>query len=140
VVSAALAVTSLRFAAGAGSDSGEQTSSLTAGLMDSAGGRLAVVAVGLVVLVIGFAHVYIGASRRFEDQLRVPRGKEVARAIVVTGVLGYIAKGIALVGVGLLFGWGGLGADPAKATGLDGALQTRAEAASGCVEIGQIGA
>src|SRR5699024_1840795 len=96
IVYAAHAVTSLRFAAGAGSDSGEQTSSLTAGLMDSAGGRLAVVAVGLVALVIGFAHVYLGASRPFEDQLRVPRGKEAARVIVVTGVLGYIAKGIAL--------------------------------------------
>ena len=140
VVYAALAVTSLRFAAGAGSDSGEQTSSMTAGLMGSAGGRAAVVAVGLVVLVIGFAHVYIGASRRFEDQLRVPRGKEVARAIVVTGVLGYIAKGIALVGVGLLFGWAGLGADPEKATGLDGALKTMADLPAGSVVLAVIGA
>src|SRR5690625_5534933 len=47
-----------------------------------------------------FPYTSLFRSRRFEDQLRVPRGKEVARAIVVTGVLGYIAKGIALVGVG----------------------------------------
>ena len=70
----------------------------------------------------------------------MPRGKEVARAIVVTGVLGYIAKGIALVGVGLLFGWAGLGADPEKATGLDGALKTMADLPAGSVVLAIIGA
>lgn len=140
VVYGALAVTALRFAAGAGSDSGQQTSELTAGLMGSAAGRILVVVVGLVVLGIGCFHVYRGASRSFEDDLRVPSGQKTAGAIVVTGVLGYIAKGIALMGVGLLFGWAGLGADPEKATGLDGALKTMADLPAGSVILAVIGA
>lgn len=139
IVYGALSVTALRFAAGAGSDSGQQTSELTAGLMSSAGGRILVVAVGLVILGIGGFHVYRGASRGFEEDLRVPPGQKVARAIIVTGVLGYIAKGIALVGVGLMFGWAALGADPEKATGLDGALKAMASLPAGSVVLAVIG-
>lgn len=75
VVYGALAATALRFAAGGGSDSGQQTSELTAGLMGDASGRVLIVVVGLVVMGIGFYHVYTGASRGFEDDLRVPRGQ-----------------------------------------------------------------
>lgn len=140
IVYGALALTSLRFAAGAGSDSGQQTSELTAGLMGNVAGRVLIVAVGLVVLGIGGIHVYRGASRGFEEDLRVPPGQKVARAIIVTGVLGYIAKGIALVGVGLMFGWAALGADPEKATGLDGALKAMASLPAGGILLAVVGA
>ncbi|ATG53606.1 hypothetical protein CFK41_01545 [Brachybacterium ginsengisoli] len=140
VVYGALAVTALRFAAGGSSDSGQQTSEVTAGLLGGAAGRIAVVMVGLVVLGIGCYHVHKGASRGFEDDLRIPRGQQIARAIVVTGVLGYVAKGIALLGVGLMFGWAGLGADPEKATGLDGALQSTASLPAGGIALAVIGA
>lgn len=140
VVYGVLAATALRFAAGGGSDSGQQTSQLTAGVMGSAGGRVLIVVVGLVVAGIGFFHVYRGASRGFEDDLRVPRGQTTAGAIVVTGVLGYIAKGIALVGVGLMFGWAALGADPEKATGLDGALKAMADLPAGGILLAVVGA
>lgn len=140
LVYGALAVTSLRFAAGGGSDSGQQTTELTAGLMGSAAGRIAVVVVGLAVFGIGCYHVYKGSSRGFEDDLRVPRGENTARAIVVTGVLGYIAKGIALLGVGLMFGWAAIGADPEKASGLDGALQSMSALPAGGVALAVVGA
>ncbi|WP_394213995.1 DUF1206 domain-containing protein [Brachybacterium vulturis] len=140
VVYAALAVTALRFAAGGGTDSGQQTSQLTAGLMGSAGGRIAVVVVAAVVFGIGCFHVYKGASRGFGDDLRVPEGQQIARAIVVTGVLGYIGKGIALLAVGLMFGWAALGADPERATGLDGALQAIAALPAGGVALAVVGA
>ena len=140
VVYAALAVTALRFAAGGSSDSGEQTSQLTAGLMGSPGGRVLVVAVGLVVLVIGGYHVYTGAGRGFEDDLRLPRGETMGTAIAVTGVVGYIAKGIALIIVGLMFGWAALTADPEKASGLDVALKTLASLPAGSVLLGVVGA
>ncbi|PWH06267.1 hypothetical protein DEO23_04585 [Brachybacterium endophyticum] len=140
IVYGALAVTVLRSAAGAGSDSDKQTSQLTGDLMGNPAGRVVIVAVGLVVIVIGFFHVYLGASRGFEDQLRVPRGRSVAGAVRVTGVLGFIAKGIALVGVGLMFGWAALGADPQKATGLDGALKTMAQLPAGGILLAVVGA
>ncbi len=44
------------------------------------------------------------------------------------------------MGVGLLFGWAGLGADPEKATGLDGALKTMADLPAGSVILAVIGA
>ena len=40
----------------------------------------------------------------------------------------------------LLFGWAGLGADPEKATGLDGALKTMADLPAGSVVLAIIGA
>lgn len=140
VVYGALAGTALRFAAGGSSDSGQQTSQLTAGLMDNSAGRVLIVVVGLVVMGIGGYHVFKGASRGFEDDVRVPDGQKMAGAILVAGVLGYIAKGIALVGVGLMFLWAAIGADPEKATGLDGALQTLASLPAGGIALAVVGA
>lgn len=134
-----LTVTSLRFAAGGSSDSGEQTSQLTAGLLGAPGGRIAIIAAGLVVIGIGGYHVVKGIGRGFEDDLRVPSGQAVAGAVVVTGVVGYVAKGIALLGVGLMLGWAAIGSDPEKATGLDGALQTMAGLPAGGVILAVIG-
>ena len=53
--------------------------------------------------------------------------------VLVTGVIGYIAKGVALIAVGILFGWAAIGSDPEKATGLDGAFQTVASLPAGAV-------
>ena len=139
VVYGALGATALRFAAGGGSDSGEQTASVTAGLLASPGGRIAVIAVSLVVAVIGGYHVFKGASRRFEDDLRPARDQRIGAAVTVTGVIGYVAKGIALLVVGVLFGWAALGSDPEKATGLDGAVQTIAALPAGAVLLSVVG-
>jgi len=48
----------------------------------------------------------------------------VGGAVVVLGVVGYIAKGIALAVTGAVFVIAGLTIDPSKATGLDGALKS----------------
>ena len=129
----ALGVTALRFAAGGGSDSGQQTSELTAGLLGSPVGRGAVVLLGLVVLAIGGYHVVKGAGRGFEDDLRPPGDQRISMVVLVTGVIGYITKGVALIAVGILFGWAAIGSDPEKATGLDGAFQTVASLPAGAV-------
>ena len=44
--------------------------------------------------------------------------------MVVLGTVGWIAKGIALGLIGLLFGWAAIRHDPKKAGGLDAALGT----------------
>lgn len=132
-VAAAPGGNALRFAAGGGSDSGQQTSELTAGLLGSPVGRGAVVLIGLVVLAIGGYHVVKGAGRVFEDDLRPPGDQRISMVVIVTGVIGYIAKGVALIVVGILFGWAAIGSDPEKATGLDGAFQTVASLPAGAV-------
>ncbi|MCS6711519.1 DUF1206 domain-containing protein [Brachybacterium sp. EF45031] len=122
-----LAATALRFAAGGSSDSGEQSASVTSTLMGMPLGRMLVALLGLVVLAIGGYHVVKGATRRFVDDLeRGSHHPAVGPAVVVTGVVGYVAKGLALASVGILFGWAALRANPEQATGLDGALKALA--------------
>ncbi len=120
VVYAALSYSALAFAQGRGTSSKKQTVDLTAGLMSHPGGRLLVALVGVVIIGVGVYHVHKGYTRKFLADLVEHPGRWATWA----GRFGYIAKGIALGVVGLLFVLAGLQEQPAKATGLDGALRT----------------
>ena len=140
VVYAALAFTALRFATGGSSDSGQQTSEITGMFLQNAAGRILVGIAGLVVIGIGIYHVVKGVTRKFEEDLKATGGGNVGKAVVVTGVAGYVAKGLALVGVGVLLGWAAIGADPEKATGMDGAIKQMATLPAGTVLLAVVGA
>jgi len=86
--------------------------------------------VGVGVIAVGIYFAYKGATKGFQDDIRVPSGS-LGRGITALGVAGYIAKGVALVAVGVLFVVGAVTADPSRATGLDGALQSLAELPAG---------
>ena len=88
----ALAAGAAGFLLGRESSSVEQSRSFTAMLMALPAGVALVVAVGLVVLGIGGYHLYKGAGRRFRRDLT----EEPPRGIVVLGIIGYVAKGVAL--------------------------------------------
>jgi hypothetical protein len=120
VVYVALGYSAFTFARGQGKSSKKQTVDLTAGLMGATGGRLLVALVGLVIVGVGAYHVIKGYKRKFLADLVGHPGQWATRA----GRFGYIAKGIALGVVGVLFVVAGLKEQPAKATGLDGALRT----------------
>ena len=131
VVYVALAVTALAFARGGGSGGG--ASGVTAELMRAPGGRLLVGALGVGVVVVGAYHVHKGATRGFLEDLRaLPAGK-AGRVARRAGVVGYVAKGVALAVVGVLFVVAAATADPQRATGLDGALQALREGPGGPV-------
>ena len=83
------------------------------------GGRVLVGLVGLGILAIGAYHVYKGWTAKFEEDLVGRPGVWVVRA----GRVGYVAKGVALGIVGLLFVVAGLRRTTKDATGLDGALR-----------------
>ncbi|MFS0703470.1 DUF1206 domain-containing protein [Cellulomonas sp. 179-A 9B4 NHS] len=136
VVYLALAATALTFARGSGS--GGQTSDATASLMQAPGGRLLVGAVGVGVVVVGGYHVVKGVTKRFlRDLHRLPAGTagRVARG---AGVAGYVAKGVALAVVGVLFVLAAVQADPAEASGLDGALRALRDAPAGPLLLGLV--
>ena len=76
--------------------------------------------VGLVVIGIGLYHVYKGAKKKFLEDLKDHPGTWATRA----GRIGYIAKGVALVIVGVLFVAAGLHKRAKEASGLDGALKS----------------
>lgn len=124
VVYGALAFTAFQVVTGSGADSGESSSSATSTLMAAPAGRLLVGLLGLAVLGVAAYHVVKGVRKKFLDDLRGASHREVSRAVTVLGVIGYVAKGVALAVVGVLFVVAAVQADPDQPTGLDAALKT----------------
>lgn len=135
----AIAGTALVYAIGGRTDSSESTQTLSARLLANPAGVVLLVAVGLLILGIGVAFVVRGARRDFERQLSLPDGK-VGSGIRVLGVVGYVAKGIAVAVAGVLFVVAALTHDPEKAGGLDAALRSLAELPFGRVLLWLVGA
>jgi Domain of Unknown Function (DUF1206) len=127
VVYFAFAYSAVDFARGSGQSSGKQNAGLSARLMENTAGKFLLVVVGLVVIAIGGYHVYKGVTKKFLDDL-----KTSGSAIVTPlGVIGYTAKGLVLVGAGILVIVASIKSDPSKATGIDGAVKTLGEAPFG---------
>lgn len=127
IANAAIAVSALQFATGGGKSSGQQNSGMSAQLMQSGGGKVLLVLIGLGVAAVGGYHVYKGATKKFFKDLRVSGGT----GITAVGVAGYVAKGLVLAGAGILVIVATLQADPAKASGLDAAVKTLGQAPFG---------
>ena len=66
------------------------------------------------------AKIVNGIKHKFIRDLR----SGVSRPVLTLGSVGYVAKGIALVIIGILFGWAALSYDPQQAGGMDAALGT----------------
>ena len=80
-----------------------------------------------------------GIRRDFEKQLSLPAGK-AGDGIRMLGVVGYIAKGVAIAVVGVLFVVAAFTHDPEKAGGLDAALKSLAALPFGQVILWLVGA
>lgn len=119
----ALAYSATGFAMGSGKSSGQRNAALSARLMQSFPGKTVLIMAGFVIVAVGAYHLYKGATQGFCDDLRgYQRG--ITRGMVKPlGVVGYLAKGLVLTGVGVLVIVASVRADPAEATGLDGALK-----------------
>ena len=127
IVNFAIAFSAVRFATGSGQSSGQQNAGMSAQLMQSGWGKALLIAVGIGVAAVGGYHVYKGAAKKFFKDLRVSGGT----AVTAVGVSGYVAKGLVLVGAGLLVIFASLTADPSKAAGLDAAVKTLGQAPFG---------
>lgn len=135
----AIAVTALVYALGGRSDSSQSSQTLSAQLLATPWGVALLVLTGLVVLAIGVAFVVRGFTRAFEKHLDLPAGK-ARRGIVVFGVVGYVAKGVAVAVTGVLFVVAALTHDPEAAGGLDAALHTLAGLPLGPLILWVVGA
>jgi hypothetical protein len=120
VVYLALASSTFGFARGAGKSTGAQNSGISARLMQTSVGSIALIAAGVVIVAVGGYHVYKGASHNFVEDLEGRPGDLVRRL----GMVGYIAKGLTIAGAGVLVVVAVIRSEPNKATGLDGALKT----------------
>ncbi|WP_243074135.1 DUF1206 domain-containing protein [Microbacterium sp. SS28] len=139
IVYLAIAGTAIVYALGGRSDSSETAQTFSAQLMAAPAGVFVIGLVGVGIAAIGVAFVVRGVTRRFEKNLRRPN--EVARKGIVTfGVVGYIAKGIAVAIVGILFVVAAVAHDPENAGGLDTALHSLAQLPFGTVILWVVGA
>jgi Domain of Unknown Function (DUF1206) len=127
VVYLVLAWTSFSFAKGQPSSSKAQSADFTATLLSHTGGRLLVAVIGVVIIGVGGYHVMKGWTRKFLQDLAESPGIVATRA----GVVGYVAKGVALAVVGVLFVSAAAQNSASKATGLDGALRSLRQQAVG---------
>ncbi|UFS58518.1 DUF1206 domain-containing protein [Subtercola endophyticus] len=135
----AIGVTALTFALGGSKSSSSSSQSASAQLIATPGGVILLVVIGLVVFGIGVFFVVRGATKKFTKDLTVPAGA-TGRAVVGLGVGGYIAKGVALAVVGVLFVVAAFTLDPSKASGMDGALMALAALPFGMVILIVVGA
>ena len=136
----AIAVTALIYALGGRSDSDQSTQTFSAQLLAAPGGVILLVLIGLVILGVGIAFVYRGATRKFEKHLDVPGSGPARTGIITFGTVGYIAKGVAVAIVGVLFVVAAVTADPEAAGGLDDALKSLASLPFGVFVLWLVGA
>jgi hypothetical protein len=139
-VYAVLAWTTWKFASGGSTDSGKTTSDFTTALMSAPAGQVLVGAVGAGVVAVGGYHIWKGATKKFLEDLDDNAPGALGRAVRVAGVVGYVAKGVALAIVGGLFGWAAWTTDPKDATGLDGAVRSLADEPFGSTILAVIAA
>ncbi|WP_082109905.1 DUF1206 domain-containing protein [Demequina phytophila] len=141
VMYAALAFTATSVAMGSGGKNGDQQAQGFAGtLMEAPAGRALVGAVGLGIIGGAIYHVVKGARKKFlEDLKALPGHRELGAGVVWLGRVGYVAKGIALGVVGILFLSAAFTANAQKAKGIDGAVEWLLGAPGGPVVVVLVG-
>lgn len=133
-----IAAITFTFASGGSTSSASSTKDFSAKLLAAPGGVIVLVVVGLGVFGIGGYFGFKGAAKKFTDDITVPSGT-AGGVVTALGVVGYIAKGVALCVVGVLFVIAAATFDPSKATGLDGALKSLAALPFGAVILTVVG-
>jgi hypothetical protein len=122
VVYGTLGVSAVHVALGSGSRS--KTSDYTAKLMHQPFGRWLVGLVGIGVIAYGAYLCYRGWSEKFLEHLDAEgRSGDAGRAYRLFGKLGYVAKGIAIGVIGVLFAYAAIDHSAKKSGGLDLALR-----------------
>ena len=125
VVYLAIAWTALVYALGGESDSSEASQSFSAQMLATPAGVFVLVLIGLIIGGVGIAFIVRGLTRGFEKHLALP-DEPAETGIVTFGVVGYVAKGIAITIAGALFVIAAVTHDPEKAGWLDAALHALA--------------
>jgi hypothetical protein len=139
LVFAAFAVTLFSFAVGAGRDNSESTSDLTLTFIKAPGGVALLIVIGAAVAVIGVVYAVRGFRKSFEKHLRIPAPGTPRSAVTVLGTVGYAAKGLALLLVGLLIIIATITAHPEDSTGLDGGLNALRDLQFGLYFLAAVG-
>jgi len=120
IVYLVLGVSAMKVAIGSGGSSSGQSRTVSARLMANGAGRVLIIAIGVGIVAVGVHQLYRAVTKKFTEDLVFG----VSDTTILLGRIGYAAKGIAFVIVGILFAWAAIDYDPQKAGGLDTALRT----------------
>jgi len=121
----ALAWTALAFVLHRPSSSTSTTRHASGTILSLPGGQTLLIIVGLATAGMGGYFIYKGARQKFRDDIQL-RGRRSDLAVIALAMTGYIAKGIAIIAVGVLFIVAAIKINPQDASGLDGALKSLA--------------
>lgn len=108
-------------ALGAKPDSNRSAEEVSGHLISLPGGVFVLGAIGIGIGAAGVTFVVIGIRRGFRKRMSLPHGR-LGTMITVLGAVGYLAKGAALVTVGVLVLVAAVKVDPKAAGGLDSAM------------------
>jgi len=133
-----LGVTALTFAQGGSTNASSSTQQLTSGILTLPGGQMLLGLVGLIIVAVGVYLIRKGVRHGFVNDIVLPVGPS-QRPVLVLGTVGYIAKGIAIAVVGVLFVVAAVVVNPAQASGLDGALKALAALPFGAAMLIAVG-
>lgn len=118
-----LALSAFRIVTQSSSSGGSNRRSMTSRALELPAGRLIVGAVGLGIVGYGLWQWYRAATRRWEDDLETARMSSFVKSGVdLSGVVGYLARGVLMGVIGGYVTWGAVSHDPSTAIGMDGAL------------------
>lgn len=113
------------------SQSAEQTQQTTSTVLSLPFGFVAILIAGAVLAGIGIHHIYTGLTRRFRKQLE----KHPGRLAIGIGMVGYTARGVALLVAGGLIGYAAITGRSEEARGMDGAFRAILDAPFGQVLV-----
>jgi hypothetical protein len=135
----ALAITAVTIIAGSSSSQG--ASQATGGVLGWTGGTLIVAAVGLIVMGVGAEQIYRGATAKFLDDVKRREADENAEHLLkLTGVFGFVARGVVFGLVGFFLLKAAVDFKPQAAITVDGALSKVANASYGPLLLGIVAA
>lgn len=139
VVFGALALVAGSVALGARSDANESAEGASRSVLALPGGPVLLGLIGLGIAGGGVAFIVMGVLRSFEKKMSIPR-RGVGPAVKGLGIVGYIAKGIALGIVGVLLVIAAVTSDASQAGGFDDAFDTLRSLFLGPLLVGVVGA
>lgn len=139
VVFIALGLISAAIAVGARVDAESAAERASAGLLRVPGGSIVLGLVGLGVAITGITFVVMGVKRSFRNKVDIPE-HGIGRSVAGLGVIGFVAKGVALLILGVLLIIAAVTTDADVAGALDGALRALLALAYGPLLVGAIGA
>jgi hypothetical protein len=134
----ALGLIAASVALGAEPDASESAQYASRGVLSIPGGPYVLGLVGIGIAVAGIAFIVMGFRRSFENRMSLP-GALLGRAVKALGIVGFIAKGVALIIVGILLLVAAVKVDASAAGGLDAAIEALLDLAYGAVLVSAVG-